>query len=426
MFKNIIHSLFTKGFVALINFLLLIISARYLGVSSRGEIALFILNLTIIQIINEVYTGYTLIHFIPKYNLKRLFVTGIIYTLIFCSLSNVIIVFLKKVPGFENVFLKQVLGFEWLGYIISLLIIINTFNCVIILGKEKVKLYNFLNLLQPLLLLIGLAFYIVVLKEFTFSAYVYPLLFSFIIAIFISGISVIKIITSTQPSNTFNLKPVLLNGFLCQAGILMHIFCNRYSYYLLGNEEKVGLYSSASSLIESVLIISSGISPVLIARIANQGNNLKSTEMTLSLSKASLIFSALAVGIIFLLPEDLFVFILGAGFKGTKHLMMLYAPGILMISLFSIITNYFSAIGKLNIVLVCDGLGFLTTLILAPMLIRNYDIEGAAYTANIAYLVIAISVSIAFFRESKLPFKRFFSLKEDYINIKELVVSKNT
>ncbi|HOZ87581.1 MAG TPA: polysaccharide biosynthesis C-terminal domain-containing protein [Bacteroidia bacterium] len=415
MFKNILHSLLTKGLVAVINFFLLIVSARYLVVSSRGEISIFVLNLTIIQIVNEVYTGYTLIYFIPKFDLKKLFISGIIYSLIFSSLSNAIIVFLNR----------QVQGFEWLGYFISLLIIINTFNCVLILGKEKVKRYNFLNLLQPLLLLIGLAFYIVVLKEFTFRAYLFPLLFSFVVAILISGFTVFEIIRHEKAGKIFNVKPILVNGFLCQAGILMHIFCNRYSYYLFSTNAQVGLYSSASSLIESVLIIANGISPVLLARVANQGNTQKSTEITLSLSKASLLFSLLAVAVIFLLPEDFFVYVLGSGFTGTKQLMVLYAPGILMISLFSIITNYFSAIGRLNVVLLCNSFGFVVTLALAPVLITKYNIPGAAYTANIAYLVIAVTVYFSFFKISKLPLRRLFSLKQDYKNIKELIVSKN-
>jgi O-antigen/teichoic acid export membrane protein len=314
MFKNIVHSLITKGLVAVINFFILIISSRYLGVSSRGEISLFILNITIIQIVNEVYTGYSLVYFIPKFDLKKLVIVGIFYTLIFCSLSNAIIVFLNK----------QVQGFEWLGYLISLLIIVNTFNCVLILGKELVKIYNFLNFIQPFLLLAGLGFYIVILKQVTFGAYAYPLLFSFIIAFAISSFTVFKFVFTKNEMKRFELKPILINGLICQAGILMYIFGNRYSYYLLPSTAKVGLYSSASSLIESVLIITNGISPVLLARVANQGNTLKSTEMTLSLSKASFLFSALAIFIIFLLPEKLFVYILGNGFSGTKNLMMLF------------------------------------------------------------------------------------------------------
>jgi O-antigen/teichoic acid export membrane protein len=415
MFKNIIHSLFTKGLVAVINFFILIISSRYLGVSSRGEISIFILNIAIIQIVNEIYTGYSLVYFIPKFDLKKIYILGLVYTLIFASLSNVIVVLLNK----------QVPGYGWLGYIISLLIIINTFNCVLILGKEKVKVYNFLNLMQPLILLIGLGFSLLVLKEFTFNAYIFPLLISFVISFIFSTGLVLKFDLKATNGKAFNLKPILVNGLICQAAVLMHIFCNRYSYYLLPSSAKVGLYSSASSLIESVLIISNGISPVLLARVANTGNTLRSSEMTLSLSKASLLFSLLAVIVIFLLPEDFFIYLLGDGYVGIKHLMMLYSPGILMVSFFGIISNYFSALGKLKLTLLCNSFGFIISLIFAPVLIKKYDLDGAAYTVNLAYLAVAIAIGVAFFVTNNMKLKRLFSFKNDVKNLKDLVASKN-
>lgn len=171
MFKNLVYSLITKAGIALINFSILVISSRYLGVSSRGEISIFILNITIIQVINEVYTGYSIVHFIPKFNFRKIVISGFIYTLIFCSLSNVVLVFLNK----------QVQGYEWLGYLISLLVILNTFNCVLILGKENIRAYSFLSFLQPFILLTGIIFCVFILKKDTFVAYVYPLLISFII-----------------------------------------------------------------------------------------------------------------------------------------------------------------------------------------------------------------------------------------------------
>ena len=415
MFRNIVYSLITKGTVALINFFVLIISSRYLGVNSRGEISIFILNITIIQIINEVYTGYSIIHFIPKFNLKKMMAMGVIYTLLFCSLSNVIVVFLNK----------QVSGYGWLGYVVSLLVIINTFNCVIILGKENIKMYNFLSFMQPFLLLLGIGFYIWVLKKYTFISYAYPLLFSFIMAFVFSTYIVSKYLLAKNNTEKFELKPILVNGFIFQLATLTYIFGNRYSYYLLPDSEKVGLYASASSLMESVLIISNSIAPVLLARVANEGNTVKSAEVTLSLSKMSFVFSILAVAVIFLLPQDLFVFIMGEGFIGIKKLMMIYAPGILMISVFAIISSYFSAIGKQKLVLLCYSFGFLIVMFIAPGCIQKYQTEGAAYVANIAYFIMGMGICSCFFIINKFHWRKIFSIKQDYKNLIDLISPKN-
>jgi O-antigen/teichoic acid export membrane protein len=392
MFKNLVYSLITKGTVALVNLFILIISSRYLGVSSRGEISIFILNITIIQIINEVYTGYSLIHFIPKFDLKKIIVTGLLYTLIFCSLNNVILVFLNK----------QVQGYEWFGYFLSLLIIVNTFNCVILLGKENIKWYNILSVIQPLILLLGLLFCIFILHMYTFAAYVYPLLFSFALAFLVSFVNVFTYNKMNTSAKNFELKPIIINGFFSQAALLAYLFGNRYSYYWLPDKASVGLYSSASSIIESVLIIANAVSPVLLSKVANEGNTQKSVGITLALSKVSLLLSIFALIILLVLPETFFLAILGSGFRGIKDLMMLYAPGILMVSLFISISNFFAGIGKQKLVLLCYSVGFFSTLILAPILISRFNVAGAAYNANIAYFLVGICFCFLFTTSNKI------------------------
>jgi Na+-driven multidrug efflux pump len=64
-------------------------------------------------------------------------------------------------------------------------------------------------------------------------------------------------------------------------------------------------------------------------------------------------------------------------------------------------------------------------LIFAPILIKKYDIEGAAYTVNLAYLAVAIAIGVAFFLSNNMKLKRLLSFKNDIKNIKELVASKN-
>lgn len=410
MFRNILQSLFAKGLVAVLNFAILIVSSHYLGVSSRGEIAILILNISIIQIVNEIFTGYTLVYFIPKFNLKKIVATGIIYTLIACSLSNSIFYFLNK----------HIANYEGLSVLISFMVILNTFNCVIILGKERFTLYNFLNVLQPLLLILGLVFTTCFRKIYTLDAYIWPLLLSFIAAFIISFYFVIKLVLQKEEHKLFTLRPIFMNGLLCQLAVLMHIFCNRYSYYLLENKADVGLYSSASSLIESVLIISNGIAPVLLSRVANDGDSERSRVLTLSLAKASFLLSLFCVLIIAVIPNDFFVILLGSGFKNAKSIMMMYSPGILMLSFAGIISHYFSATGKLKIILLCNSLGFVTAMILARLLIIKYSYIGAAISADISYAVLTISLGVAFFMFNKLKPGKLFTIREDYRNLKNL------
>ncbi|MCE3260008.1 MAG: Polysaccharide biosynthesis protein [Bacteroidetes bacterium] len=411
MFRNIIQSLFTKGLVAIINFLILVVSSHYLGVSSRGEIGILILNISIIQIVNDIFTGYTLVYFVPKFDLKKIFAAGLFYTAISCSLSNSVFYVIKRhIPGFEH-----------LSFLISLIVILNTFNCVLILGKEKIATYNFLNLVQPLLLLVGLFIATYFFKIYTFHAYIGPLLISFVLAFVVSTVVISGLIRKEPAGKPFELKPILANGFLCQIAVLMNLFCNRYSYYLLDNNADVGLYSSASSLIESVLIISNGIAPVLLSRVANEGDNEKSRMMTVSLAKACFLASVLCVLIIACIPDSFFVFLLSDGFSNIKQVMLMYSPGILMLSFAGIISHYFSATGELKTILICNSLGFICAMILSHLLIGKYRIAGAAISADVSFTVLSVSLCVAYFIQNKLKLKDVFSLRQDFRNLRELL-----
>ena len=147
MLKKIITTVFTKGFVALINLVILLVSSRQLGGDIRGQVSLLILNIAIIQAINEVYTGYALVYFVPKFSLKKIYKNGILFSLI-CSVFSCLFFysisyFTKKQWAIE--IKNQLFHITFLSFII----IIHSFHGVIILAKENIKLYNFLNFFQP-------------------------------------------------------------------------------------------------------------------------------------------------------------------------------------------------------------------------------------------------------------------------------------
>lgn len=409
MIKNILQTLFSKGFVAVINFLILILSAKYLGVNTRGEISLFVLNIANIQIINEIYTGYSLVYFVPKFNLKKIFINGLVWTLITTSISNLIFYLLnKEIPGFEVDM-----------YLLSLIIILNTFNMVNLLAKEKVKTYNLLSILQPFVLLCGILFFVWVKKDYTFNAYVIPLYISFAIAFAISLISVVKLMKQPDSNTKFEIRPILENGFFCQLAGWFHLLANRFSLYFFSTSALIGLYSAASSLIESVWIIATGISPIVLSKISNTGDTAFNRSITLTLAKASLILSLIAVLVIYFLPNGLFTYLLGKDFSAIKGIMLWIAPGILCISFSTIISHYFSGLGKLKFIAFCNFTGFVITLVLAPFLINLYGIKGAAIVANASYFVSSTVLFIGFIIRAKITLKEVINFKGDIQNIKQ-------
>lgn len=411
MLKKIIATFFTKGFVALINLAILLISSKQLGVDNRGQISLLILNIAIIQIVNEIYTGYALVYFVPRYALKKIYQWGIIWSLVCCTLLSLF--FFTFNIGIKDQFVHT----GWL----SVIIIIHSFHGVILLAKEKVKLYNFLNFLQPGLLLLVLVIEVFWFQYKTVGSYLVALYVSFLCALCLSSVGIIQLFHHIKNStDIFEPTTIIKNGFYNQLANLSHMLSNRYNFYLLGNTMLVGVYSSATSLIESVLIISSSAATIILTYIANKKMETKNIQITFLLSKICFALSLMCILVLILIPETFFMLLLGKDFSTAKMVMLYLAPGVLFISFSTIISHYYAGSGKQKRIAMANGCGLLTTLATSHFLITKYQLKGACYATVLSYFVASFILVAFFMKENKLAFHSLFRLKKDLNMLKSI------
>lgn len=405
MIKNIISTLFTKGFVALINLAILLISSRQLGSDVRGQVSLLISNIAIIQIINEIYTGYVLVYFIPRFSLRKIYRSGILWML-FCTFLCVLI-FVWFDIGIVEPWIHLVL--------LSFIIILHSFHMVIILAKERIKVYNYLNFMQPALLLLVLMVAIFHFHIKTVNSYVLALYCSFLLALAFSCIQIFRIFRKESHELVlFEPKKIVENGFYNQLANLCHMLSSRYNFYLLGNTILVGIYSSASSLIESVWIISGSVSPIILTYIANSKDPGNNGRITFLLSKICFLLSLCCVIVLYFIPRDFFVFLLGADFIHVKTVMLYLSPGILFISFATIISHYFAGLGKQKILLTANGFGLLATICTSRYLISKDQLLGACYAASLSYFVATVILVVFFMKENHFGILSFFRFKKDF------------
>ncbi|MES2565227.1 MAG: polysaccharide biosynthesis C-terminal domain-containing protein [Bacteroidota bacterium] len=415
MLRNIISTLFTKGFVAFINLAILLVSCKQLGSDIRGQISLLIFNIAIIQIINEIYTGYVLVYFIPKSSLKRIYSFGIIWTAcctVICAMVMYVLFRLFDIGA----------GEYWIHMVIlSFIIILHSLHMVIILAKENIRAYNFLNFFQPAALLITLLIMILYFEEKTASTYIVALYVSFLIAIVISAIQMITVFkkNDTYALKSFEPKKIIEKGFYNQLANLCHILSNRYNFYLLGNTILVGIYSSATSLIESVWIISGSVSPIILTFIANDRDPKNNGRLTFLLAKICFLLSLFCVIILYFIPRDFFVYLLGNDFIHVKTVMLYLSPGILFISFATIISHYFAGLGKQKILLIANSCGLLTTICTSYFLISRDQLLGACYAACLSYFVATTILVAYFMKENRFSLFDLIKFKKDFELLKK-------
>ena len=79
-----------------------------------------------------------------------------------------------------------------------------------------------------------------------------------------------------------------------QLANLSHMLSNRYNFYLISSNALVGVFSTSTTLIESVLIISSSAAAIILTHIANRKEEASHVRITFLLSKICFVLSAFA------------------------------------------------------------------------------------------------------------------------------------
>lgn len=416
MLKKIIAILFTRGFVALVNLAILLITSRQLGGDIRGQIGLLILNISIIQIINEIYTGYALVYFIPRYALKTIYNHGLVWSVACIILTTLTLIGL-------NVYYDVSINKYWIHMtILSFIIIVHSFNGVVILAKERIRIYNFLNFFQPALLLLTLIIVIFGFGQRNVDSYIIALYVSFLASLLISGIQMFAIFRNDHAQlPTGHPSMIIRKGFFNQLANLSHLLSNRYNLYLLSSSNVlVGIYVNSTSLIESVLIISNSASTLILTYIANKKDEKQSVTVTFLLSKICFLLSLFCVLVLVLIPSEFFTFLLGKDFRQTKEIMLLLSPGILCISFSTVISHYFSGMGRQRLIANANLAGLIIAISTGYFMVGRYQLAGACYTACLSYFAASVIMVVMFMHEHRLPVWSLFRIRKDFKVLREI------
>lgn len=410
MLRNLISSFFAKSTVAFTLLAILLVQTRQLGGEGVGQISKLILNLAIIQTISEMYTGSALVYFIPKYALAKIYSKGIFWTIACILIINSAFYVLQKIYPQFDIGVKE---FWFHVLVLSFIVTMQAFHTVILLAKEKIRIYNFLMFFQPLLLLVILCMNVFVFQIKDVSAYLIAAYVSWGFSFLISTFFVVQTVINDKGKPQVRTLDILRNGFVNQLGNLAHTLSNRYNYYIIGTTMMLGIYSSATSLIESVWILSGSISPIILTHIANQKDSKNNSRVTFLLSKISFLLSFVCVVGVVLLPENFFTLVLGKDFTGTKTIMLYLSPGVLCLSFSSIISHYFSGLGRQRILLFANSSGLLITLCTSYYFISRFGLVGACYAASLSYMTQALVLTVVFMKQNKYDFFQLFRFKKD-------------
>ena len=180
----------------------------------------------------------------------------------------------------------------------------------------------------------------------------------------------------------------------------MNYRVSMYVLSYLSGLKSVGVFAIGIAIAEAIWIFSKSISLVQYSNVLQTGDTVETRKETTGVSYISLLASAVCIAIIAVLPATVFSWIFnGEEFEYVKTIILLLSPGILAIAVSNVYGHFFSAIGKLKILIIKSAIGLAITVILSLLLIPKWEIAGACMVNSCAYIASSIVLIGYFYRK---------------------------
>ena len=401
MLLKILSTVFSKVFTAGIGFIVVIITARALGAAVRGDIALLLLNISIIGLFQGIFNGSVLIYLTPKFSFLKLFFITNIFSLAFA----VGLPYLMVATG--------LLDYHQI-YILILLTALQgilTTSQSLLLGKEKIQHFNLLEVIKSSVLLLSIVFFFWIWKDISLESVIYGYGISYIIPLVISIFLISPFFQSESEIGNKKesmLKSLLKYGFEIQINNISHMINYRFCFFIIEKwkgKDALGIFSIALSLCEVIWIIAKSISTFQYSKIVNTTDPEEQRKLTIHSLQLSFIATIPPLLILLILPNSIFAFVFGDDFSSIRTVLYPLSFAVIFLAIFTIINHYFSGIGKNRPNIIGSFIGNILVFVLCFSLIPNFGIIGAGIATSITYLFILMYLVYRFLKQTNSAFK---------------------
>jgi O-antigen/teichoic acid export membrane protein len=380
MWTKVLHTFFSRGMNAVLNFLLVLLTARWLGAEVRGEISLLVATLNLSLLAVGFLGGSTVISLMPHFRASAVYKYAFAWMLLVSLVSYPVLAGLEQSQGVGP------------GHWTLLLLLFNAANLnrYTLLAFKAIETDNKLGMAFGVLQLVLLAVLVGGGVNRDLMLFVWLLIAANAALWLVSSLLLLKYWpagTTLPIQGVF--KAMLRQGFWAQTANLTQFASYRVSYYLIeqaAGTSALGIYGIAVALAESLWIISRSVSLVQMSEVANSANEQLQFEMTTRWSRLTVWITILVLLPLLLLPDVFFRNIFGVEFTGLSKLLWILAPGILALSASNLVSHYFAGKGNYQRNAIISLSTLVVVLGLLPPLMASYGIQGAALAQSIAYL----------------------------------------
>jgi len=386
--KTIALTFLSRAAQAIGSVVLLFLTARWGGAHVRGEISILLATLTLGSHLASWIGGGTLVYWVNRQSPRKLLAVAMAWSVLISLLSGII---LPQTP--------YGLAMSASRWSITFLIL-NTSVVLrsMLVALNRIRTDNLLGLLALLVQLLVVAFLMGYREQNSLSAFITAFNSGQLILI-LAGIfpllDAIKqkdipkqddLVKDAPLPSIFSL--LLKTGSWAQLANLSQFFAYRLLYYFLSMQnglDAVGRFSVAVALGESVWLLTRSVSLSQATAISAIENEQEARELTRMWYKRVGLLSALSIGALLIVPNSIWIQILGPGYLGIPALLLFLAPGLWFLSVSNILAHHQAGKGRYSIN-AYSSLASLTTMSLGLILMPSTSPESVAALQSLAYL----------------------------------------
>jgi O-antigen/teichoic acid export membrane protein len=184
----------------------------------------------------------------------------------------------------------------------------------------------------------------------------------------------------------------------------LHYRIDLYLIALLLNPEQVAFYSIAVNMTNPILQIPDAIGTVIFPKLAGSSDDAAHARTAVTCRHT--LFATIIAAIVYAtVGSQVMLLFYGHRYAPAIPPMLMMLPGIIMISLYQILTRNFTSRNRqqVNIIAAAVALGVNTSMNL--LLIPRFGILGAAMSTAVSYTLAALMLLVVFVRESDSSFR---------------------
>lgn len=402
-------------------FAIVVLNAQYLGSEGQGGIALINLGILLIMSVSNFIGGGAASYLVPRIGASRLILPAYIWALASSVVFYIIFNMFLIIPS------KYIIATTILAFMHSLF----SFHMGILIGEEKIKQYNILQIIQIFGLLFFLLFFYKILHWVEIWTFIRSSIISFSVVLLVSIYFIrghYRKIESTSFKSSFS--DLFKYGKYAQLSNVFQLLNYRLNLFMLESlipmsRSLVGVYSVGMNVSDAVLNFGRSLSLVQYSKILNQEDEeQKNTLMTTLFFKLSLGITILLVAVINIIPEDFYLFIFSDSFVGIKEVIRYMSIGVMALSGSTIFAHYLSGKGLYKYNTVGSAIALIGTIFAGYFLIKGWQLKGASMSFSLAMVLQLTYLTYTFLKISKLKLKDLWYKQDDLIMLKAVFIKK--